>query len=126
MLGIIICCGGMGLLLASDHISSNSGAYTPTQVKGDLFGLVGATFYGISNVFEEWFVSKRPMYEVLGMLGIFGIVINGVTAAIFDRNSFEGATWDGQVGGYLVGYTLALCIFYSLAPIILRMASAAF
>jgi solute carrier family 35, member F1/2 len=116
----------MGLLLASDHITSGSGNSTPTQVKGDIFALIGATFYGLSNVFEEWFVSKRPMYEVLGMLGLFGIIINGITASIFDRNSFKTATWDGQVGGYIVGYTLALAIFYSLAPIILRMASAAF
>jgi len=126
ILGILICCGGMGLLLASDHITSGSGSYVPKQVKGDLFGLAGATFYGLSNVFEEWFVSKRPMYEVLGMLGLFGIIINGITAAIFDRSSFDHAVWDGQVGGYLVGYTLALALFYSLAPIILRMASAAF
>lgn len=126
ILGILICCGGMGLLLASDHISSGSGTFVATQVKGDLFGLVGATFYGLSNVFEEWFVSKRPMYEVLGMLGLFGIIINGITAAIFDRSAFDHAVWDGQVGGYLVGYTLALFLFYTLAPIILRMASAAF
>lgn len=126
IIGNLICCGGMGLLLASDHISGDNGYYLPTQVKGDLFGLVGATFYGLSNVFEEWFASKRPMYEVLGMLGLFGIIINGITAAIFDRSSFDHATWDGQVGGYVVGYTLALTIFYTLAPIILRMASAAF
>jgi len=126
VIGILICCGGMGLLLASDHISSGSGSYIPTQVKGDLFGLAGATCYGLSNVFEEWFVSKRPAYEVLGMLGIFGIVINGITAAIFDRDSFQGATWDGDVAGYLVGYTLILFIFYSLAPVIFRMASAVF
>jgi len=124
--GILICCGGMGMLLASDHITGSNGGNPPTQLKGDLFGLAGATFYGLSNVFEEWFVSKRPMYEVLGMLGLFGIIINGITAAIFDRASFASATWDGQVGGYIVGYTLALTIFYTLAPIILRMASAAF
>lgn len=124
--GILLCCGGMGILLASDHITGANGGDPPTQVKGDLFGLVGATFYGLSNVFEEWFVSKRPAYEVLGMLGLFGIIINGITASIFDRASFRGATWDGQVGGYIVGYTIALAIFYSLAPIILRMASAAF
>lgn len=126
ILGILICCGGMGILLASDHITGSNGGDPPTQVKGDLFGLVGATFYGLSNVLEEWFVSKRPMYEVLGMLGLFGIIINGITASIFDRSSFQHATWDGQVGGYLVGYTLALALFYTLAPIILRMASAAF
>lgn len=116
----------MGILLASDHITGSNGGNPPTMLKGDLFALAGATLYGLSNVFEEWFVSKRPMYEVLGMLGLFGIIINGITAAIFDRHSFETAVWDGEVGGYIVGYTLALFLFYTLAPIILRMASAAF
>ncbi|PBP16650.1 solute carrier protein [Diplocarpon rosae] len=126
IIGILVCCGGMGILLASDHITGVNGGSPSTMLKGDLFGLAGATFYGISNVFEEWFVSKRPMYEVLGMLGLFGIIINGITAAIFDRSSFQNATWDGEVGGYIVGYTLILTLFYSLAPIIFRMASAAF
>ncbi|KAI1004022.1 putative solute carrier family 35 member [Podosphaera aphanis] len=124
--GILICCGGMGILLASDHVTGTNGGDPPTKVKGDLFGLAGATFYGLSNVFEEWFVSKRPIYEVLSMLGLFGILINGFTAAVFDRNSFATAVWDWQVGGYIVGYTLSLFTFYSLAPLILRMASAAF
>jgi solute carrier family 35 protein F1/2 len=126
ILGILICCGGMGLLLYSDHVNGINGGEVPDQLKGDLFGLLGATFYGLSNVFEEWFVSKRPMYEVLGMLGLFGFFINGVQGAIFDRDSIASATWDGQVAGWLVGYTLCLTLFYSLAPLILRMASAAF
>lgn len=124
--GILIACGGMGILLASDHLTGSNGGPGVDLVKGDLFGLLGATLYGLSNVFEEWFVSRRPVYEVLSFLGIFGVLINGVQASIFDRASFEGATWDGQVAGYLVGYTLALTIFYSLAPLVLRMGSAAF
>ncbi|KAI9743404.1 MAG: hypothetical protein M1818_003251 [Claussenomyces sp. TS43310] len=124
-LGILVACGGMGVLLASDHITGGTQS-SPTQLKGDLFGLAGATFYGLSNVFEEWFVSKRPMYEVLGMMGLFGMLINGVQAGIFDRSSFRSATWNGKVGGYLTGYTLALFLFYTMAPIMLRMASAAF
>ncbi|KAK5656390.1 hypothetical protein OQA88_4771 [Cercophora sp. LCS_1] len=122
--GILICCGGMGLLLASDHLTGANGGPGVNVLKGDLFGLLGATFYGFSNVFEEWFVSKRPVYEVLSFLGVFGICINGVQAAIFDRTSFQEATWNGAVGGYLVGYTLALTIFYSLVPLMLRMGSA--
>lgn len=124
--GILVCCGGMGLLLASDHITGSNGGPGVDMLKGDLFGLLGATFYGMSNVFEEWFVSKRPMYEVLSFLGLWGMCINGVQAAIFDRASFDDATWNGPVIGYLVGYTLALGIFYTLAPLILRMGSAAF
>ncbi|EFX01902.1 solute carrier protein [Grosmannia clavigera kw1407] len=124
--GILVACGGMGLLLASDHITHSNGGPTADKVKGDLFGLLGASLYGISNVFEEWFVSKRPAYEVLACLGFWGVIINGVTAAIFDRHSFAHATWNGKVGGYLTGYTLILFIFYTLAPLILRMGSAAF
>lgn len=124
--GILICCGGMGILLASDHITGSNGGPGVDMVKGDLFGLLGATLYGISNVYEEWFVSKRPIYEVLSFLGFFGVIINGVQAAIFDRDAATDATWNGPVAGYLVGYTLAMLIFYSLAPLILRMGSAAF
>ncbi|KAK9781514.1 hypothetical protein SCAR479_01385 [Seiridium cardinale] len=126
IIGILVACGGMGLLLASDHIQGTNGGPGVDLLKGDLFGLLGATLYGISNVFEEWFVSKRPMYEVLSFLGVFGVIINGVVAAIFDRESFAGSTWNGNVAGYIVGYTLVLTIFYSLAPLILRMGSAAF
>lgn len=124
--GILVCCGGMGVLLASDHITGANGGHPADAVKGDLFGLLGATLYGVSNVFEEWFVSKRPVYEVLSFLGVFGVIINGVQAGIFDRTSFEQASWTPAVGGWLVGYTLCLAIFYSLAPLILRMGSAAF
>jgi len=123
--GILLCCGGMGLLLASDHLTGANGGPAADMVKGDLFGLLGATFYGLSNVFEEWFVSRRPVHEVLAFLGVFGVVINGVQAAIFDRASFAAAVWTPAVGGYLAGYTLALTIFYSLVPLMLRMGSAA-
>ena len=37
-------------------------------VKGDLFVILGACCYGISNVLEEFLVSKRPLYEVVGLV----------------------------------------------------------
>lgn len=124
--GILICCGGLGILVASDHITGSNGGQAADAVKGDLFALLGASFYGFTNVFEEFLVSKRPLYEVLGQLSFWAIPINGVQAAIFDRASFRSATWNSAVGGYLTGYTLILTIFYSGAPIVFRMASAAF
>lgn len=111
ILGILICCGGLGVLLASDNMNGSPIGGIPTQVKGDLFMLLGATFYGFSNVFEEFLVSKRPLYEVIGQLGFWGMLINGTQAGIFDRASFRTAHWNGKVGGYMVGYTLALFIF---------------
>jgi solute carrier family 35 protein F1/2 len=87
---------------------------------------LGATFYGFDNVYEEWFVSGRPLYEVIGQLGFWGMIINGVQAGIFDRSSFDTAVWNSKVGGYLTGYTLILFVFYSLVPVLYRFASAAF
>ncbi|KAJ9608514.1 hypothetical protein H2200_007502 [Cladophialophora chaetospira] len=128
ILGIFVCVGGMGLLLASDHITGSNGGdiSSGNQLKGDLFALLGASFYGLSNVYEEWFVSGRPLYEVIGQLAFWATLINGAQAGIFDRHSFRQATWNGQVGGYLVGYTLILFIFYTLVPVLYRFASAAF
>ncbi|KAL8697655.1 MAG: hypothetical protein Q9201_007016 [Fulgogasparrea decipioides] len=128
--GILICVGGVGILIASDHITGASNPGDPiskgNQVKGDLFALLGAACYGFSNVTEEFLVSKRPLYEVVGQIGFWGMIINGVQAGIFDRASFHTAVWDGKVGGYLTGYTLILSLFYSLTPLLFRLASAAF
>ncbi|KAL5342114.1 hypothetical protein BJX70DRAFT_336733 [Aspergillus crustosus] len=128
VLGIFICIGGMGVLIASDHIQGTNGGDISrgNQIKGDLFALLGATFYGLANTGEEYFVSTAPVYEVIGQMGFFGMIINGVQAAIFDRKDIQNANWDGQVGGYLTGYTLCLSIFYATAPLLFRLASAAF
>ncbi|KAH8147731.1 uncharacterized protein LAJ45_08196 [Morchella importuna] len=127
VLGILICCGGLGLLLANDAKNGSVvGGVLPTEVKGDLFMLLGATFYGFSNVFEEFLVSKKPMYEVIGQIGFWGMLINGAQAGIFDRSSFRTANWNSKVGGYMTGFTLTMFIFYTVVPILLRMASAAF
>jgi solute carrier family 35, member F1/2 len=78
ILGILVCLGGLGLLVASDSIT-----YTPYKpqltisgknygsvdaVKGDLFVILGSCCYGLSNVLEEFLVSKRPLYEVVGQV----------------------------------------------------------
>ncbi|THC89376.1 hypothetical protein EYZ11_011178 [Aspergillus tanneri] len=126
ILGIIICIGGMGVLIASDHIKGTNGGKASNQVKGDLFALLGATFYGLANTGEEYFVSMQPVYEVLGQMAFFGMIINGAQAGIFDRHSIRTAHWNSKVGGYLTGYTLCLSLFYSMAPLLFRLSSAAF
>lgn len=130
VIGILVACGGMGILLASDHLSGTNGGSGPNPLKGDLFALLGATCYGFSNVLEEFLVSKRPVYEFLSFLGLLGLCIIGVQAAIFDRGaireSMDDAVWAGKDVGYVVGFTLIMNVFYSLVPVLLRVASAAF
>lgn len=124
--GIVVCIAGQGLLIASDSITGSNGGSLPRQWRGDLWALGGATFYGFSNVFEEFLVSEKPLYEVVGQLAFWGLLINGTQAGIFDRAALRSATWNGPVAGYLVGYTLVLTVFYSIAPIVFRLSSAAF
>lgn len=128
ILGIVICIGGMGVLIASDHITGTNGGNIShgNQLKGDLFALLGASFYGLTNTAEEYFVSTRPVYEVLGQMSLYGVIIDGVQSAIFERSNYHTSHWDGKVGGYLTGFTLCLTLFYCLAPLLFRLSSAAF
>jgi len=128
IIGIFVCVAGMALLFVSDHITGVNNFPAENALKGDLFGLLGATFYGFSNAFQEFLVSKRPMYEVVGQLAFWGMIINGVQAGIFDRASFRGAMaiYEPKIGGWIAGFDLLLFIFYSLAPMVFRMSSAAF
>ena len=48
------------------------------KVLGDLLCLLGALLYGLSNVGQEYIVRSFSRVEFLGMLGLFGSVINGV------------------------------------------------
>lgn len=128
ILGILVCVGGMGVLFGSDHITHANDFPAENQLKGDLFALLGATCYGVSNTLQEFLVSEAPVYEVVGMMGVWGMCINGVQAAIFDRASFRAAQkiYRAEIGGWIAGFDLLLFVFYSLAPVIFRMGSAAF
>jgi solute carrier family 35 protein F1/2 len=48
------------------------------MVLGDIYCILGATFYAFSNVTEEYFVRKRPLYEVVGQMGLFGSIISAI------------------------------------------------
>lgn len=125
--GIIITIGGMVILTVSDRLTGKDyGAEDP--VKGDLFVLLGAACYGISNTLEEFFLSKKPFFEVVGFLGFFGVGITGVQLAIFDfeRNTVPDAVWSPVVGGAFAGYILTMILLYHIAPLMFRLSSAAF
>ncbi|OJJ48255.1 hypothetical protein ASPZODRAFT_14404 [Penicilliopsis zonata CBS 506.65] len=129
IVGILTCIAGMIILLASDKITNNNGGNggngdSSDLLKGDLFALLGATFYGLTNTAEEYLVSTRPVYEVLGQMAFFATLINGVQALLF--NGDARIVFDGQTSVYLTGYTLSLTLFYSLVPFLLRRSSAAF
>ncbi|KAF8586376.1 DUF914-domain-containing protein [Ramaria rubella] len=124
-LGIFVCIGGLGMLVASDEITQKDYP-AASLVKGDIFMIVGATLYGFTNATEEFFVRKSPLYEVVGMLGMWGMIINGVQAAGLEHNTWMTSNWDGPVIGLLFAYTAAMFILYTVAPWIYRLASSAY
>lgn len=48
-----------------------------------------------ANATEEFFVRQSPLYEVLGQLGMWGMIINGVQASILEHNKMRESTWNG-------------------------------
>ncbi|KAF8518954.1 DUF914-domain-containing protein [Hysterangium stoloniferum] len=125
ILGILVCIGGLGLLVASDKITEKD--YPAVSlVKGDIFMIIGASLYGFTNATEEFFVRRSPLYEVVGMLGFWGTIINGIQAAGLEHKQWMTSNWDGEVIGLLFAYTAALFILYTVAPILYRLASSAY
>lgn len=84
------------------------------------------------------------MYQVVGQLGMWGALINGIQAAGLEHVAMTHASWNGatsmsstslpvpvsQRGSFLVGllvaYTAAMFILYSVAPLLYRMSSSAY
>ncbi|CAE6466902.1 unnamed protein product [Rhizoctonia solani] len=126
IIGILICVGGMGMLIASDHLTGTGQYPASSMVKGDLFMLAGATLYGFTNATEEFFVRHRPLYEVVGQLGMYGMIINAIQASGLEHDGMRNANWSGSVIGLLFAYTAAMFILYTTAPLIYRAASSVY
>ena len=57
MQGIVICVGGLGMLVASDELTDKDWPAL-SRAKGDVFMLVGATLYGFSTCMCRAFAAK--------------------------------------------------------------------
>lgn len=60
--------------------------------------IFGALLYGFDNAYEEWRVRDRPLYEVVGQLGMWGVIINGIQAAGLEHKGIREAVWNGATG----------------------------
>ncbi|KAI9464200.1 hypothetical protein HD554DRAFT_1281605 [Boletus coccyginus] len=125
ILGVLVCIAGLGLLVVSDTLTDKNFPAL-NKGKGDAFMIVGATLYGFTNATEEFLVRKRPLYEVVGQLGMWGTLINGIQASALEHYDMTQASWNGATIGFLVAYTAAMFTLYTTAPLLYRSASSAF
>lgn len=50
----------------------------------------------IANATEEYLVRKRPLYEVVGQLGMWGVLISGIQASALEHKKMKEMTWSGE------------------------------
>jgi solute carrier family 35 protein F1/2 len=60
----------------------------------------------LANAAEEFFVRQSPLYEVVGQLGMWGTLINGVQAAALEHHGMTTATWNGAIGKFTLPHPL--------------------
>jgi len=125
ILGVLICIGGLGLLVTSDSITDKNWPAS-NRKKGDAFMILGATLYGISNATEEFFVRRSPLYEVVGQIGFWGVFISGIQASALEHKGMRVASWNGFTIGLLIAYSGSMVILYTIAPVLYRMASSVY
>lgn len=53
-----------------------------------------------ANAAEEFFVRQSPLYEVVGQLGMWGTLINGIQASSLEHQGMRDATWNGPIGEF--------------------------
>ncbi|KAI6142036.1 hypothetical protein EDD17DRAFT_1902364 [Pisolithus thermaeus] len=104
-----------------------SGAQVRILGKGDAFMILSAMLYGFTNATEEFFVKRPPLYEVIGQLGMWGTLINGIQASALEHHDMTLASWNGAADvGFFVAYTAAMFFLYTTAPLLYRSASSPF
>ncbi|TRM65292.1 hypothetical protein BD626DRAFT_488292 [Schizophyllum amplum] len=125
LLGVCIAIGGLGLLVASDVITDKDWQ-AADKGKGDAFIIAGATLYGFTNATEEFFVRRRPLYEVVGAMGLFGFIICGAQAGGLEHQGMLEATWNGATALLFLTCCPAMFILYTVAPLLYRAASSTY
>ncbi|KAJ3565112.1 hypothetical protein NP233_g7852 [Leucocoprinus birnbaumii] len=141
----LICIGGLGLLVVSDFVTDKNypaldrakgdgircqlqAQRSTASVGVDLalqFSIIEGALFA-ANATEEFFVRKRPLYEVVGQLGMWGFIWNGIQASALEARQMKEVPWNAGIIGLLMAYTAAMVILYTIAPMLYRLASSAF
>lgn len=123
-LGVAICLCGVGFLVLADFLYNPARLEANSPIWGDLMCIGGSLFYAISNVGEEVMVKRRSRLEWLSMIGIFGVIVNGIQLAVLEREEIQNLQWNLEMIGLIVAFALSLFLMYSLAPFMMILSSA--
>ncbi|XP_067124852.1 solute carrier family 35 member F2-like isoform X1 [Centruroides vittatus] len=125
VLGVGIALLGVGCLVWADSEEGKTQRMVSNRLLGDMLCLSGAALYGISNVAEEFVVKTYNQVEFLGMLGLFGSVVNGIQLAVLERQEVAVINWEKwQEVSLLLGFAGCLFLLYITMPVVMRVSSA--
>ncbi|KAE9618604.1 hypothetical protein Lal_00047674 [Lupinus albus] len=119
--GVALCVAGLVLVVFSDVHSGDRASGGSNPLKGDLIIIAGATLYAVSNVSEEFLVKNADRVELMAMLGLFGAIFGAIQISVFERNQLKSIHWTAGAAIPFVGFSLALFMFYSLVPVLLKI-----
>ncbi|GAB4857149.1 hypothetical protein Ancab_040515 [Ancistrocladus abbreviatus] len=118
--GIVICVAGLVVVVFSDvHAQDRAAGSNP--LKGDLLVVAGSTLYAVSNVSEEFLVKNADRVELMAMLGLFGAITSACQISILERSEVKAIHWTAGAVLPFVGFAVAMFMFYSLVPVLLKI-----
>jgi solute carrier family 35 protein F1/2 len=123
-MGVVGVVAGMFVLILSDAQSLNTPA--ANAFLGDVLALIGSTGYGVSNVLVEKYVANTSVSEVLSQMGMYGTLVSIIQLFVLERQEVLDAPWSAASIGVLAVFGILSFSFYTLAPVLFRMAGATF
>jgi solute carrier family 35 protein F1/2 len=122
-LGAATSVAGSVVIFVADYDKSINGELSQ-ELKGDFLCLLAAFLYAVSNVMIQSVVKVRNVdsnIELLGSMGFWASIVSTIQVMSLERKKIEAIDWEGKLYGYLIGYVIALFLFYSISSIFLRV-----
>ncbi|GLG96251.1 Solute carrier family 35 member F1 [Gryllus bimaculatus] len=121
IIGIGVCLMGVGCLVWADIEDGRPIIGGKTRLLGDMLCLVGALLFAMIAVAQEFVAKTFDGIEYLGMLGLFGSILNGLQLAFLEKSVIYEMKWDTfPVLWLFCGFGVAQFVFHSIAPVVLR------
>ena len=117
--GVLLCVLGGVMTIYTDSTNGDSSQTGKSEAFGDLLAVVAALMYGLGDAVAEYTVKNLDRFEYLGMLGLFGAIITGLTFPFVELKSLEGVFTKptnntGQVVAIYLWYILSVLLYYVL------------
>ncbi|GFO28384.1 solute carrier family 35 member f2 [Plakobranchus ocellatus] len=123
--GVLISLAGLSGLIVADVITGRNGDGTGSNpALGDLFVVLGAIMYGISNVAQEFVVKNYNTSEFLGMLGVFSTLFSGIQIIVLEGDDLSHVNFNYKVVLLWLGYVLFLYLIYTCMAYVIQQTSA--